>query len=172
MKWLAARAVVAFLVLPGVVAFLVPWLLVRRQASPLPFNPLGFIPLTLGMALLLWCVRTFYVEGRGTLAPWDPPRRLVVTGVYRLSRNPMYVAVVLVLLGWALGFRTRLLMIYVVGVMVMVQLRVVFGEEPWLARKHGEEWLRYKAQVPRWFRLTGRVVICLLLFPSVPAIAA
>jgi protein-S-isoprenylcysteine O-methyltransferase Ste14 len=150
MKWLLARAVVAFLVLPGVVAFLVPWLLVRRQVSPLSFNRLGFIPLTLGMALLLWCVRTFYVEGRGTLAPWDPPRRLVVTGVYQLSRNPMYVAVVLVLLGWALGFRARSLTIYLVGVMMMFQLRVVFGEEPWLARKHGDEWLRYKAQVPRW----------------------
>jgi protein-S-isoprenylcysteine O-methyltransferase Ste14 len=100
--------------------------------------------------LLLWCVRAFYIYGRGTLAPWDPPQELVATGVYRLSRNPMYVAVVLVLWGWALSFRSRSLAIYAFGVMVAFHLRVVFGEEPWLARTHGESWVRYKAQVPRW----------------------
>jgi protein-S-isoprenylcysteine O-methyltransferase Ste14 len=100
---------------------------------------------------LLWCVGAFYFDGRGTLAPWDPPRSLVVTGVYRLSRNPMYVAVVLVLWGWALGFRSPSLAIYALVVMVAFHLRVVLGEEPWLARKHGARWVQYKAHVPRWF---------------------
>jgi protein-S-isoprenylcysteine O-methyltransferase Ste14 len=151
MKWLLGRAVLAFLILPGTIGFLVPWMLLGPRVSGRFVDPLGLFPLTLGTGLLLWCVRAFYVTGRGTLAPWDPPRELVATGVYRFSRNPMYVAVVLVLWGWALGFRSRSVAIYALMVMVAFHLRVVFGEEPWLARKHGEQWARYKAQVPRWF---------------------
>lgn len=151
MKGLLGRAVVAFLVLPGVVALLVPWLLLDQRPSDQSFDLLGLVPLALGTTLLLWCVGAFYLQGRGTLAPWDPPRHLVVTGVYRRSRNPMYVAVALVLWGWALGFHSRSLTIYALVVMIGFHLRVVFGEEPWLARQHGERWVEYKAQVPRWF---------------------
>jgi protein-S-isoprenylcysteine O-methyltransferase Ste14 len=150
MKWLLARAVLWFLALPGTVAFVVPWWLLGPRASGGLVDSLGLLPLTVGTGLLLWCVHAFYVSGHGTLAPWDPPRELVATGVYRFSRNPMYVAVVLVLWGWALGFRSRPLAIYALVVMAMFHLRVVFGEEPWLARTHGERWVRYKAQVPRW----------------------
>jgi protein-S-isoprenylcysteine O-methyltransferase Ste14 len=62
----------------------------------------------------------------------------------------MYVAVMLILVGWAVGFRSRGLTIYAVVVMIVFHLRVVFGEEPWLARRYGEEWVRYRARVPRW----------------------
>jgi protein-S-isoprenylcysteine O-methyltransferase Ste14 len=64
-------------------------------------HPAGFFVLIVGTLGLLWCVRDFYVRGKGTLAPWSPPQNLVVVGLYRYSRNPMYVCVVLVLLGWA-----------------------------------------------------------------------
>ena len=148
----------AFLVLPGTVGFLVPSLLIGPRVSSGFVDLLGCVPFTLGTGLLLWCVGAFYVTGRGTLAPWDPPRTLVATGVYRLSRNPMYVALVLVLWGWALGFRSRSVAIYTLVVMIAFHLRVVFGEEPWLARTHGEQWLRYRAQVPRWFRIRRRRV--------------
>ncbi|CAN5668353.1 isoprenylcysteine carboxylmethyltransferase family protein [soil metagenome] len=150
MKWPVGRAVLAFVALPGVVAFIVPWLVLARRRPDGPFDLWGIIPFAVGTGLLLWCVRIFYREGRGTLAPWDPPRRLVVSSVYRLSRNPMYVGVVLVLWGWALGCRSRSLAVYALAVMVAFHLRVVFGEEPWLARTHGEQWTRYKARVPRW----------------------
>jgi protein-S-isoprenylcysteine O-methyltransferase Ste14 len=73
-----------------------------------------------------------------------------VTGLYRLSRNPMYIAVTLVLWGWALGFRSWPLTIYAIAVMAAFHLRVVFSEEPWLARTHGETWTNYRAHVPRW----------------------
>ena len=146
MNGLFGRAVLAFLLLPGVVAFLIPWLLLQRTRSLD-----GFIPFLLGVALLVWCVWAFSSAGQGTLAPWTPPRRLVVTGLYRLSRNPMYIAVVLILSGWALGFHSRVIAIYTLVVMLAFHLRVVLGEEPWLAHTHGEEWVRYKAQVPRWF---------------------
>lgn len=142
------RALVAFLALPGIVAFLVPVLLLAP--SQRVFDYVGVLPLTAGVVLLLWTVRDFYVAGRGTLAPWAPPEELVVVGLYRVSRNPMYIAVVLVLAGWAIGFHSRDLAIYAVVVAVCFHLRVVFGEEPWLARTHGEKWSRYKDQVPRW----------------------
>jgi hypothetical protein len=79
----------------------------------------------------------------------------VTVGLYRVSRNPMYVGVLLLLWGWALGFRSRALAIYALIVMLGFHLRVVFGEEPWLAQRHGEEWDRYRATVPRWFGLDG-----------------
>jgi protein-S-isoprenylcysteine O-methyltransferase Ste14 len=151
------QAVLAFLVLPGTVACVIPLLLIAPAALGSFVDASGLIPLALGIVLLLWCVRDFYVAGRGTLAPWAPPQELVMTGFYRFSRNPMYIAVVLVLWGWALGFRSRSLAIYALGVMLAFHLRVVFGEEPWLARTHGEKWTRYKDQVPRWFRFHSRV---------------
>ena len=148
-KGLFGRAVLAFLVLPGTVGFMVPWLL-HDSSDGWPFDAIGFIPLALGTVLLLWCVREFYVAGRGTLAPWAPPTALVVTGLYRFSRNPMYIAVALILWAWALGFRSRSLAVYALAVMLAFHLRVVFFEEPFLARTHGERWVRYKAHVPRW----------------------
>jgi protein-S-isoprenylcysteine O-methyltransferase Ste14 len=141
------RALTAFLALPGIVAFVVPWLLRPRVGR---VTAIGFLPIGLGTFLLLWCVRDFYVAGRGSLAPWAPPERLVIVGLYRYSRNPMYVAVVMILCGWALAFESRALWIYAAAVAVAFHLRVVFGEEPWLARTHGAEWTAYRARVPRW----------------------
>ena len=141
------RALTAFLILPGTVAFLVPWLM-RPQGEY--FRAVGWAPLGVGTILLLWCVRDFYVAGRGSLAPWAPPERLVVVGLYRVSRNPMYVAVLLILCGWALGFASRALWIYAAIVAVGFHLRVVLFEEPWLARRFGDEYAAYRAKVPRW----------------------
>ena len=81
------RAIAAFLICPGTVAFLVPLLIVWPPERSL--RPAGWMLLAIGSMLLLWCVRDFYVVGRGTLAPWAPPKRLLRVGLYRLSRNPM-----------------------------------------------------------------------------------
>lgn len=143
-----SRAIVAFLALPGTVAFLVPWLLRPDGAA---YHPAGLGLLAVGAGLLLWCVRDCYVAGRGSLAPWAPPERLVVIGLHRLSRNPMYVAVVITLCGWAVAFASRTLWIYAASVAIAFHLRVVLGEEPWLARAHGASWANYRRQVPRWF---------------------
>ena len=147
---LLARAIVAFLVLPGTVAFLIPWLLLGWGQRPRAIDAAGLTLFVPGVALLLWCVWKFYEAGKGTPAPWAPPRHLVVTGPYRLTRNPMYIAVGLILWGWAAGFHSRAVAWYALAVMLAFHLRVVYGEEPWLARAHGEEWGRYKARVPRW----------------------
>jgi protein-S-isoprenylcysteine O-methyltransferase Ste14 len=146
------RALLAFLALPGIVAFLVPLIVLRGPDDTWrSFRPGGLAALLPGLLLLFLCVREFYVAGKGTLAPWEPPRHLVLSGPYRVSRNPMYVAVLLVLTGWALGFWSRALAIYAATFVVVFHLRVIFAEEPFLAATHGDEWRAYKARVPRWF---------------------
>ena len=137
--------------MPGMVAYAVPVLILAFGSTTVgAWHPAGIALLTLGTLLLLWCVRDFYVAGRGTLAPWTPPQRLVVVGLYRYSRNPMYVAVAAVLLGWAATSGSTTLLIYALCVVTAFHLRVVFGEEPWLARRHGAAWQEYCARVPRW----------------------
>jgi protein-S-isoprenylcysteine O-methyltransferase Ste14 len=147
------RALAAFLILPGMVAFLLPWLFRPRGAT---LHATGIPLLGVGTALLLWCVRDFYIAGRGTLAPWSPPTRLVIVGLYRWTRNPMYVAVVMILCGWAVAFHSRGLWNYTAAVAIGFHLRVVLFEEPWLARTFGDQWFAYRSKVPRWlFRVTG-----------------
>lgn len=148
------RALFAFLALPGMVAFVVPWLLRPR---PTEFRAAGLPVLAAGIVLLLWCVRDFYVAGRGTLAPWSPPTNLVVVGLYRWSRNPMYIAVLTILSGWAIAFGSRGLWTYAAVMAIAFHLRVVLFEEPWLARTHSDAWDDYRARVPRWFGIrSGR----------------
>ena len=144
------RALIAFLALPGTIAFFIPAVWLWGTAHTRLAVPLGLIPLMSGFIGLLWCVRDFYVAGKGTLAPWAPPKNLVVVGLYRCSRNPMYIAVMLILLGWAIVFASRALFVYLLCVAAAFQLRVVYGEEPWLARTHGEAWRQYAGRIPRW----------------------
>lgn len=143
------RSLLSFVALPGVVAFVVPLFLIARRENG--SHPAAVVPLGTGLLVLLWCVRDFYVRGRGTLAPWDPPQRLVTAGLYGYSRNPMYLGVLLLLFGWAVAFATRGHLTYAAVMVVVFHLRVVFFEEPWLADTHGAEWTRYRTQVNRWF---------------------
>jgi protein-S-isoprenylcysteine O-methyltransferase Ste14 len=152
------RALPAFLTLPGVVAFAVPIEWLAAGSNTMLVQPLGLIPLVCGTVALLWCVRDFYVSGKGTLAPWSPPTELVVVGLYRDTRNPMYVAVTVIIVGWAVGFNVVGLYVYAVVVADAFRLRVVFGEEPWLAKTHGARWEEYSRRVPRWFAFLRRCV--------------
>jgi pimeloyl-ACP methyl ester carboxylesterase/protein-S-isoprenylcysteine O-methyltransferase Ste14 len=164
-RLLLLRALAAFLALPGVVAFLVPLLIAAPAIRDrVPFRLSALIPLVAGVALLIWCVRLFLLQGKGTLAPWDPPRQLVVSGPYAFSRNPMYVGVLLILIGWAVGFHSLKLLVYAVIVLVAFHLRVRLGEEPWLKETYHEKWNRYAAHVPRWmFRSRRAIVVSVVL---------
>ena len=145
------RALVAFLACPGMVALVIPlWISWNRTPAANPWFAIGLSILVAGLVLLLWCVRDFYVAGRGTLAPWAPPKRLVVVGLYRYSRNPMYIAVALILVGWAVTFASTGLAIYAACVAIAFHVRVIVAEEPYLATTHGDEWARYAAHVRRW----------------------
>jgi protein-S-isoprenylcysteine O-methyltransferase Ste14 len=149
------RALLAFVALPGLVAYALPLAWGSLTEPPPAWWPgrlqwAGLAFVAVGSAGLIDCARDFLVLGRGTLAPWDPPRQLVRTGLYLFTRNPMYVSVLLVLLGWAMAFASRGIAIYGGWVAVAFHLRVVLGEEPWLARTHGDAWREYAARVPRW----------------------
>jgi protein-S-isoprenylcysteine O-methyltransferase Ste14 len=149
-KLMFARALIAFLVLPGVVAYAVPWLLAPGRPAERPFNWFGLGLIGAGTILLLLCVRAFYVSGKGTLAPWIPPRELVTVGLYQWSRNPMYLSVLVVLFGWSVMYLSLLLLGYAVCVALAFHLRVLFYEEPRLNGSFGEQWQRYRERVPRW----------------------
>lgn len=103
-----------------------------------------------GLVALLGCVRDFYRTGRGTLATWDPPKRLVTVGLYRLTRNPMYVSVLVLLFGWTVTAESYALLLYAVVVALIFHVHVVLVEEPWASRGFGQEWRNYERAVPRW----------------------
>lgn len=147
---LLVRAIIAFLVLPAVVAGVAPALIVRYATPHHQLAPIGIALLGAGSFLLLWCVRDFYVSGKGTLAPWDPPKHLVIVGLYRYVRNPMYLAVLTIIAGWTLLYLSRSLALYLLGIAVMFHLRVILFEEPALHRSFVGEWETYAGSVPRW----------------------
>jgi protein-S-isoprenylcysteine O-methyltransferase Ste14 len=103
-----------------------------------------------GGILVLWCVLTFAFAGKGTPAPFDPPRRLVVRGPYRFSRNPMYVGAALVLAGVSLFFESSALAGYTALFLIVVYLFIRLYEEPTLRGTFGEEYEAYCREVGRW----------------------
>ena len=143
---------------PGTVAAFLPYriALVDGQLPPRP--PLDLLLATpfvaAGLAIYLWCLWNFAVTGRGTPAPIDPPKQLVVRGLYRHVRNPMYVGVLLVITGWVLAYRSLALLGYAVAVTVAFHLFVVRLEEPLLRRRFGSAYKAYCQSVRRW--LPGR----------------
>jgi protein-S-isoprenylcysteine O-methyltransferase Ste14 len=153
--FLALRAIVFVLLLPGTVAGYVPYRILRaadRLDAPDPSfaSVAAFVVCGVGVAGLGWCVWDFFAAGKGTLAPVDPPRHLVVCGLYRFTRNPMYNAVITVLLGEAWLFRSINLISYALFAFVMFHLFVVLYEEPALTSRFGDSYRAYKRAVPRW----------------------
>lgn len=109
-----------------------------------------------GASLALWCIATFVVIGRGTPAPFDPPRNLVVAGPYRFVRNPMYLGAGLALAGAALFYESWALLGYCVAFGFVMYLVVVVYEEPALRATFGAPYVRYCERVQRWWlRRTG-----------------
>ena len=139
------------LVVPGTIGVYVPLLLARGRppASGLVFL-LALALLAIGGVIYAWCVWDFAVFGRGTPAPIDAPKKLVVRGLYRYTRNPIYVGVLAVLLGWAAMFRGTTLLIYAFGVALCFHLFVVLYEEHHLGQQFGAEYHDYCEKVGRW----------------------
>ena len=140
---------------PGMLAVYVPlrWLVAPGSLGWPGWSVRGVLAvlcLTAGAAVYFACLWEFGVRGRGTPAPIDAPKRLVVHGLYRYMRNPMYLGVLLVLIGWAVLFRYPALALYPACVAPLFHLFVVLVEEPILARKFGDDYARYRGAVRRW----------------------
>ncbi|MGA7523037.1 MAG: methyltransferase [Acidobacteriaceae bacterium] len=124
---------------------------IHRPAHLAALELTGLIIGTLGALIALWCVAAFISLGKGTPAPFDPPRRLVIRGPYRFMRNPMYLGAALALAGAALVYHSLALLAYAVIFFVVFHLFVVFYEEPHLRRTFGPDYSVYCARIHRWW---------------------
>ena len=152
---LALRSLFFLALLPGTVAGYVPFLIVRatRGSFDVTMSLMTVLAATfivLGVFVLLRCVWDFFFAGEGTLAPIDPPRHLVVRGLYRYTRNPMYNGVLAALLGEAWLFQSRALLLYAAAICILFHLFVVLYEEPALETAFSDSYRRYRQHVPRW----------------------
>jgi protein-S-isoprenylcysteine O-methyltransferase Ste14 len=149
-----------FVVAPSTVAGLVPWWISRWEFQPSLFGLgatrlVGGVLIVVGLLSLIDSFARFALQGSGTPAPIAPTQNLVVTGLYRHVRNPMYVAVVAVVLGQAALFGDGRLLAYGALVWLACHVFVVGYEEPTLARRFGAEYEEFRVNVPRWIpRLT------------------
>lgn len=118
-----------------------------------PFHVIFFILGTgmfmIGLMIVAAAIRQFIKRGKGTLAPWNPPKKLVVSGVYRYTRNPMISGVALILLGESLLFGSWLLFVWFILFAAVNYIYFIVGEEPVLEKKFGADYLEYKKHVPR-----------------------
>ena len=148
-----------FLLLP-VFLILIPYKILLLSGPTYHFDIgatryLGLIPIGLGVAIFSWCSYSFVFSGKGTPIPFTPTKRLVVTGLFRFVRNPLYIAGILVLTGEALFFQSGGIFIYCLVMFGIFNMHV-FMEESLLEEKFGATYQRYLESVPRWIpRLTA-----------------
>ena len=151
---------IGFITLPGTYFFFVPGaILWITDGSPSSWSLAGpaepwfwaaILFVAPGVFLSGWCTRLFLHKGKGTPAPWDPPRKLVVAGPYRHVRNPMITGVLLVLAAESFLFTSWPLFGWVVAFFLLNTAYFIRVEEPGLQRWFGDDYRRYKANVPRW----------------------
>ncbi len=152
----ALGSAIFFALAPGVIAGAIPWWMTGWRLRP---APLAWLPLRLagaavalaGLVVLISAFWRFAAEGRGTPAPVAPTERLVIGGFYRYVRNPMYLAVLSLIVGQALALWQLELLVYAAVVCLAFVTFVAVYEEPYLARRFGAEYAEYRRQVPGWW---------------------
>lgn len=153
--FLAFKVLLFTVLVPGTVILYIPYSLISDTSGAIPKADLSLavpasVCILIGLGIYLRCAWEFAVEGLGTPAPIDPPKKLVITGLYRRTRNPMYQGILLLLLAECLLFRSQSLMIYAGSIGLTIHSLVVFYEEPILRARFGETYQRYCDNVPRW----------------------
>jgi protein-S-isoprenylcysteine O-methyltransferase Ste14 len=126
------------------------WSGIVAPATTGPLQIAGIITVTIGTVIALWCVLTFVFIGKGTPAPFDPPRKLVIRGPYHFVRNPMYIGAGMTLAGAALYYQSLSIFIYTSVFFLITHLFVVLYEEPTLRRTFRDEYEAYVGRVSRW----------------------
>jgi protein-S-isoprenylcysteine O-methyltransferase Ste14 len=157
--WMLLRQLSAIVALPGVVAIVVPVWIARRNGVELAvphnlestaFQLSGVVLLIAGAWLFSASLYYFWSRGRGTLAPWDPPRRFIVEGPYRFVRNPMISGVIFILFGEALVLQSPPHAVWAGVFSLVTAVSIPFLEEPMLVARFGEPYRRYRHHVPRF----------------------
>lgn len=152
---LILKTIFFLIIMPGTVLLYVPLKIVESSIN-IEFQ-LNFIRYSAflfwgtGSYVSLWCVRDFISKGKGTPAPIDPPKKLVIKGFYKYIRNPMYVGILIILTGHIVWFKSISLIVYFLVLFGFFHLFVIHYEEPYLLKTFGEAYKNYKSQVPRWF---------------------
>ena len=147
------RVLLFTVLVPGSVMGWLPFFVIPLGGSYAPGGipgQMGWGLVAIGAMIYLWCAWSFAHQGRGTPGPYDPPRKLVVRGLYRYSRNPMYVGVMAVLLGEALLFPSAARLAYAIIVFLCFNLFIIAFEEPTLKRQFGKSYAKYRQRVGRW----------------------
>ncbi len=160
--WL--RGIIFTILVPGTVAGYIPWLLMRNNEPDLRlifFHWFGVIVMIAGIIIYLWTAASFLLRGRGTPAIWftkairfligEEPVKLVSSGLYKYSRNPMYAGVITTVIGEGIFFQHAHVLWYALFLVVFFNLVVIFIEEPHLERKFGGQYKEYKKKTRRWF---------------------
>jgi protein-S-isoprenylcysteine O-methyltransferase Ste14 len=157
--WTLTKTAIFSVVVPGSVGLWVPYSLQKSAENRLPFpllqSTLGGLLLLAGVAIYLWCAWDFAVKGFGTPAPIDAPKVLVINGLYRFTRNPMYVGVSSMIAGQGIFFGSQAIATYFCAVVLFFNLFVLLYEEPALRRQFGEQYEEYCRRVPRWLIRLG-----------------
>ena len=153
---LLLRSVLFTIVVPGAVVVWLPFAFILSSATiaGIRWTPATYaaaLLISIGAVVMLWCIGDFMIAGRGTLAPVDPPSLLVRNGLYRYVRNPMYCGVLLVLLGEVALFRSLALLMYTAVWFLVINLVIVFSEEPALRRRFDGSYEDYCRSVGRWW---------------------
>lgn len=149
--------------IPGTVAGLIPYLLVRNHARDFYYVPvfyLGILILVTGLLFYVFTVFAFIIKGKGTPAIWftskikwligEEPGSLVSSGLYKLSRNPMYLGVIFIVFGEGLLLQQYIVLFYSVLLFIIFHFVVVYVEEPHLRMKHGNDYIKYIENTKRW----------------------
>jgi len=151
MSWRLLRTI---LILPGTALVYVPalilWFTGDYNLSPDPMTWLAVVPAAAGLVFAVWTVRLFATVGRGTPAPWEPPKKLVVRGPYRYVRNPMITGVLLMLVAEAMAFHSWAILGWMVFFFAVNCVYFPLIEEKGLEARFGGDYRLYKANVPRW----------------------
>lgn len=145
------KAVLSVITLPGVIIAVLPFSLefIFYEPGTIYFGAL--ISYGIAWMLIIYCTSLFARKGRGTITPWSPPTKLVVSGPFMLTRNPIFLAMIIGNISLAIFFNSLILIIYSLVATIIFHIRVVFHEEPFLAKEHGEQWYKYCQLTTRWF---------------------
>ncbi|WP_315822293.1 isoprenylcysteine carboxylmethyltransferase family protein [Paraflavitalea speifideaquila] len=141
---------------PGMVSGLIPWLIAKDHyqlalSSVLSFDQyIGILVFIAGIIITIHCIVRFALDGRGTLSPADPTKQLVISGLYRYSRNPMYIGVMSILIGESLFVQSRSLWLYTLLIFIAFNVFIIFWEERRLRKDFGKSYEDYCRKVRRW----------------------
>jgi protein-S-isoprenylcysteine O-methyltransferase Ste14 len=152
---LSLKSAAATIVVPGGACLLIPYLILTALHTSLtpPFGFLQVIAIPIfagGVYMVLWVSKAFVRQGKGTPIPIQPPTRLVVTGLYRYVRNPMYVGAILIIFAEVIFYFSFWLALYGAGLWALLHTFMILFEEPQLKRRFGADYERYLSEVPRW----------------------